>query len=202
MSDLSEPALYKRLHSLVRMHGLKTFVETGCGPDCVGIRTAIALGLDAWSCDINAGFVEEARRRYGGAGHISPMESQAYLRWIIPEFINDSPTLFFLDAHFPDYPDYLNVDTEGVPAYPLLDELRLIKEIKPGFERDVILCDDIRCIEDLLNPRWDPKEMESSPLVQRGTPFQAYKDVFKDTHAAFTWTEFEGILAFVPRGNT
>lgn len=200
MSDLNEPSIYKRLHALVRIHGLDTFVETGCGPSCVGLRTAIALGLDAWSCDINAGFVEEAKNRYGVAIHASPRESQDFLRWVIPEFIRDKPTLFFLDAHFPDYPDYLNSDTDGVPAYPLLDELQIIRDLKPGFERDVILCDDIRCIEDLTNPRWDPKEMDGSNLVQRGISYDRYKDVFKDTHSAFTWCEFEGILAFVPRG--
>lgn len=209
MSRLSEPRLYARVHQLVRIYGLKHFAETGIGPEMDGLRTATALRLTLSSCDINGAFVEAARGLFGvvprtettcSPKFIAYGESLSFIEDVCYH-IKDDPTLWFLDAHFPEYEDYGNAPENAAkyPRFPLLDELKAIRKHKAGFERDVILCDDMRCIEDLLNPRWDPKEMKDSPLVQPG-PLSQYTDVFADTHNWTVWTEFEGVLAFTPRG--
>lgn len=199
MSYLSEPHFYDKVHALVRIYGLKNFVETGCGPLQDGLRVGQTLRLRCYSCDTQTDFVEAAHQRFP-LEVVAPRKSIDFLRDMLrPVPIVNGPTLFFLDAHFPELEEYGSQRTDDIDRFPLLDELRYIKAHKKDVEHDVILCDDVRCIVDLENPRYDPKEMKDSPLAQSGATWKEYVSIFRDTHAWAVWPAHEGILAFIPR---
>lgn len=202
MSNLREPVFYTRMWNLWKTLGPGTFIETGTGPPphC-GLAVAHALEMRMFSCDLNRDFVASAQKRYPGA-EVKHEDSVEFLPKAC-RHAGASRTVFFLDAHFPWLPEYENEDwyEESANAtfdWPVMDELKIIRDTKGYVERDVILVDDLRCIADPQNPLYDPA-METSPLGQREYRFAEYLDVLSGTHHATVWPEFEGILVFYPK---
>lgn len=195
---------YKRIAALWRTHHFTQWVETGVGgyPHC-SLTCGFVFECTCYSCDISNEFVESARRRFGPDSRVNvmEMESQAFLRGTIQALLNDGPTVFFLDAHYPWMPDYRN-DPEkaaAVASFPVWDELQIIKEHR-DYARDIILCDDMRGIVDPENPRWDAGELpKEHPLANSEHSWREYTSLFNDTHVAVLWPEFEGVLAYLPR---
>ena len=195
MSNIREPVYFTRLDAAFRKYRLETFVETGTGPDPGGVGIAQALMLNTYSCDISASSCANAHRRYPQA-YIFNSESDAFLRTVLPT-ISGQRTFFWLDAHFPQLEQY-DAPT-NVSFWPVYEEMQLIKQLKVGYEHDVIWIDDIFCIVDDLNPRYREPEMHGSHLAQRDRPFSDYLELFADTHHPTTYIDFEGVLAFYPR---
>lgn len=171
------------LSELVKKYGLEVFVETGCG-DGNGLIYAAHLNLeDRFSCDTNADSVEAC----SNLGHVYLQDSLWFLKDIECCY---RPTLFWLDAHFPD-----RFGTVG-SIWPLPKELQILSS-KIGIEKCVILCDDMHCIQDPLNPTredgpghdWDPVEGTIAELV----------DILKDTHKATLLPVSTGVLMFEPK---
>lgn len=195
MSNIREPVLFTRLDAAYRKYRIETFCETGTGPDPGGVGIAQALWLNTYSCDTSASSVKRASERYPQA-HIQQRESTAFLRSVLPSIARQR-TFFWLDAHFGHFDEY--DAPKNLPLWPVLDEMRIIREQKVGIERDVIWIDDIFCICDPENPRYREPEMHASQLAQRDHAFAEYACMFQETHYATVYTDFEGVLAFYPR---
>jgi hypothetical protein len=172
------------LAELVKRHHLEAFVETGCG-DGEGLRYATELGLERrLSCDLNHAAVVLCQP----FGVVAEATSTRFLEAMIHTVA--VPTLFWLDAHFPE-----KFGATG-DKWPLRDELAILAR-KRGIERDVILCDDMHAIQDPANPTredgpghdWEPVEGTIAELV---APFLA-------THQATLHTVGTGILVLEPR---
>lgn len=197
---------YKRIAALWRTHHFSQWVETGAGsyPHC-SLTVGFVFECRCFSCDVSPEFVGTARERFGPGSKVSvmEMESKSFLRGTIQALLDDSPTVFFLDAHYPGLEGYRN-DPDTIaktPDFPLWDELQIIKEHR-NTARDIILCDDIRSLAgDPANPRWDAGEIPvNHPLANTEHTWREYTGLFSDTHHAVIWPEFEGVLAYIPRG--
>jgi len=174
------------LPDLISKHGLEVFVETGYG-NGDGIAYASKLGFSSlYSCDLKPPLraIDNAEGAYLYFGY----ESAEFLRLVVPSL--KSPTLFWLDAHFPE-----KFGAKG-NSWPLPDELKAIAQ-KKWLDRDVIICDDIHCIQDPENPTredgpghdWEPVAGNIKDLI---SPFLA-------THTATLHEVSTGILVLAPR---
>jgi len=183
MSRLSDvPGLI----GLVNKHGLKAFVETGCG-DGEGLRYADeVLHLPVrFSCDLNPESVQKGERY----GFVKQSDSLTFLKDVVENWA--MPSLFWLDAHFPN-----KFGAVGGEKWPLPRELDLLTH-KKGIERDVIIADDIHCINDPDNPTredgpghdWEPVHGCVADLIA----------LFKDTHTATIHKVGTGILILEPK---
>jgi len=155
MSHLRELDFLPRL---IKDNDLEVFVETGCG-NGDGLKYAAELRLEErYSCDTNADYVEQCCH----LGNVYLQDSLWFLKDIQCCY---RPTLFWLDAHFPE-----KFNTVG-SIWPLPQELQILSS-KIGIEKCVILCDDMHAIQDPLNPVRDP-----------------------DCRPEYDWTPVEGAIA-------
>jgi hypothetical protein len=170
---------------------LTTFVETGTF-EGDGLQHAVDCGFDlCFSCDLCEEFVVKANERFAKEAtvYISAMDSVSFLK-TIPECAG--PRLYWLDAHQPSL--YGLEETEAT-RFPVIQELEVIKQRK-GFERDVIMIDDLIVIQG--SPRWHEGEV-CKELQIKNVDWNILSTFFIDTHDVMVFSNMEGILLFTPR---
>ena len=189
MTRLADPQL--EVQKLKNNFNFTTMVETGCY-EGDSLNFANSIGVEhLYSCDINEHYVNRCRSTVPTA-HIFHQESISFLKDILPTL--DQPTLFWLDAHYPIYYG-LGAETEET-KFPLVEELKLVKQFKRNVEKDVIICDDLR----VLSPDNNPYYLGS--LDQRFMVEHRIDDliaVLSDTHNHWTVPGETGNLIFVPK---
>ena len=173
------------LKELIEKYGLKEFVETGCD-DGKGLRHAIELGLEPrFSCDLNWDSVANCTQW----GTVSREDSVDFLKRMVRR--NYEPTLFWLDAHFPEV-----FGCTGEP-WPLPKEVAILAK-KVGIERDVVIMDDMQCIHSDDNPARsnDPAGLDWQGV---GGTIAELTEPFAKTHTATLHKVSTGILVLEPR---
>jgi len=174
------------------IYNLETFVETGCF-EGAGIGYAKARGYDdIYSCDIGENYVNQCRELFPTA-KIQNTNSLTFLKDLLPTL--NTTCLFWLDAHFPDY--YGTNDPSEINRLPLIDEIKLIKELKPSFAKDVIICDDIRNFKSSDNPRYREGELESRFELE--VNWYEFVNLLSDTHNHYLMQEHDGVMVFTPK---
>jgi hypothetical protein len=175
MSSLTEPAVYKRIMEIGKRLSIARLVETGTGHG-YSLGIGYAIGLDCESCDINLECIEKAYKRFPQAGlYHGPSANFLYER----AGVDGRPTLFWLDAHSPKGTED---EQEGAPAWPLRQELEILRVMRKEFG-DLILCDDLDSFAEE-----DPEHS-----------IEEYKAILAATHTAEEWRDTStGILAFIP----
>lgn len=185
------------LAGLRRAFGLESFVETGTLYGS-GVETARQAGFRVvHSIEIDRAMSARARRRFAGDPrvHIHQGHSAEVFRHLLPRL--DGPTLFWLDAHFP------GADRGALPydheardevRIPLEQELRTIRELRPGGE-DLLLIDDLCIYED------GPYELGNFELRARlgGEDAGFVYELFRATHRIVKDYEQGGTLILFPR---
>ncbi|MBI5762502.1 MAG: hypothetical protein HZA51_03135 [Planctomycetes bacterium] len=182
---------------LIQRCGLRAFVETGI-LDGDGIAVALHYGFSrVFSCDIARECIEKAQRRFTNTNVcLSLGDSREFIRQMAAQV--EGPALFWLDAHFPDHA------AGDVGEFPLPDELATLRARK-GVERDVIICDDMRCIPGDDNPTLIPRthpDIAANPdrFIQKGLTLKMLWGPFADSHDVYLINEETGVLLLVPRG--
>ena len=171
---------------------LTQFVETGSWHGD-GINHAYKTGYtDVASCDIGIEYVIECQTKFPQA-KIVHSESLAFFENTLPTI--NAKTLFWLDAHFPDY--YGTDDTSEEHRIPLIPEIELIKKLKPNYENDVIVCDDIRNFRSPQNPRFREGELEDRFLID--VDWNAFINILGETHKTKLIQEHDGVMVFYPK---
>jgi len=129
----------------------KVFIETGTFTGD-GIQRALDAGFEKiYSCDINAEYVNAAKKKYKNYNVIvENLESQDFIKKILPSL--DERLVFFLDAHSMPFNENISSlgfgpDTvkEGVAPCPLLKELEAIKN--HPIKNHYIMIDDFQCFD-------------------------------------------------------
>ena len=171
---------------------LTTMVETGCYQGD-GIRTAYFYGYkDVHSCDIGVEYVNLCKQMFPSA-YIEESESLEYLQNLLPK-LHDK-TLFWLDAHFPQH--YGTDVADEQFRIPLISEIELIKNMKPDYHLDVILCDDMRTFRSSQNPRYIAGEIEEHFYMD--VDWEAFVNILSDTHDYHLINEHDGVMVFTPK---
>lgn len=197
MANLTDSGLFLEVANEVAQRGLRVLVETGTGPVSSGCDVAKRLGLHAHSCDVYEPCVTRAAQLYPEFD-VYYGDSEKMLREILPRIT--APTFFWLDGHCPTDPSCL----PGT-IFPAYEELRLIRDLKPGYERDVIWVDDVSMITAEDNPvraAWDvrlnvPALGDENWHGAGEHTWAEYLAVFADTHDARV---DEAVLKLTPKG--
>jgi hypothetical protein len=179
--------------------GLEAFVETGCYMGD-GIQTALDVGFSSVnSCDVSESHLAHCRQRFASDPRVTLYEGDSLSFIASLSLVERRPTLFWLDAHFPGFYGFDELERK-VGRFPLLDELRQLARL-PGIERDVILADDLRVVADDANPRWRPGE-QGDYFIIRDVRFEDLLQPMAATHEVVLHLQEEGILAFAPARGT
>jgi len=177
-------------------YGLVNFVETGtCAGD--GLRFALSCGFERYfSCDIVQKFADQVAEEFRADLRVTIVNADS-LRFLeaLPRDIG--PSFFWLDAHQPKLYDPRIVE-EGSSRFPLPDEIKTIKA-RPGYERDVIMADDLIVIEG--SPRWHAGEVCEELLVRSFT-FEELCALLADTHDVGVDLDMEGTVTFTPKAGS
>ena len=182
-----------RIPELTKQFNLRTIVETGCHGG-MGLQYAKEIGYDKFfSCDISEAMVASAKSSIPEAW-IGHLDSLTFISHVLQQgLITDDRVLWFLDAHFPSMYDRPDLENETT-RFPMIKEMELIRN--SGRTGDVIVCDDIRCIEDTTNPAWRGMPAEHS---SKEISFMQFQEFFNDTHICTIDTYDTGGAIFVPR---
>jgi hypothetical protein len=145
------------LNPLVEAYHLKNYVETGTG---LGVSLCHALLCKSFhhlfTVEIDESLANSASLHQNINLSKSPHQSVSIvnsnsligLRNLLQNKVDDAPTLFFLDAHFPGA-DFFNtsygdsIDNNLTEGLPLLLELAEISISRNGAKNDLIIIDDL-----------------------------------------------------------
>ncbi len=115
----------------------------------------------------------------------------------IIHLLDETPTLFWLDAHFPGadfgFNDYDHLKHQENVYMPLIDELNLIRSLRPK-AKDIFIIDDLQLYEkgpfQLYNPdfvlKYGNKDISNT------------LEIFKNSHTVFRDYRHQGFLILVP----
>lgn len=187
------------IEGLITQYNLEILAETGthCG---LAVEYALNAGLRrAYSIESNPSHVETAKNYLDAAFppqgvfrrfEIECKTSPEGIDWILERL--DAPTLWWLDAHFPQhYGDY-----NTPPVLPLLAEVERI--VAAGRTKDVILTDDMQIWLETSIPFVPEKG------VYRGHVLDIVKarQALAPTHITYVSREGNGFLLALPRCRT
>jgi hypothetical protein len=194
--------------SIIARYGVETYVETGTGE---GISLSYAMqfpfkGLH--SIDIDPELVEDVKTRLGGPSvYIHCDYSKNALPVILAE-IPPTPTLFFLDAHFPGADFHKttyeeSIETYKQDAFPLEQEIDIIVSGRDT-SGDVFIIDDLILYEpdaayDHVAWNGPYKYGKLQEQVGASTDLGFLYSRLENTHNFQKYTKDQGYLVAIPK---
>ncbi len=135
------------LNEYIQKYKIKQYIETGTG-EGVSLEYAQKYEFTSlFSIDIDEELYGRATNKFKNDTRITLINdySTNALKLLIPK-LDESPVLFFLDAHFPGADFHKTSYEESIrkyknDAFPLEDEIKIICELR-NFNQDVIVVDD------------------------------------------------------------
>lgn len=195
------------LTDLIIDYGLEYYFETGTGiGEC--LEYALKYPFNKfYSVDIDEQLIEAAREKFSGYNkdiNLTATTSVEFVREYAPELPKESPTLFFLDAHFPgadfhkmSYED--SIRTYKEVAFPLEEEINILQSLRDT-SKDVIILDDLMLYEP--GDMYEHKGWEYGWLQEElnlATSSQFIYNVFQDTHNFKKDYRNQGYLVITPK---
>lgn len=196
MTQLDESLMPTR--ELVKKYNIETLVETGCLYGH-GLEFGTLFNLKMYTCDIVKQYADECAIKHPTAV-VKHADSLDFLKEILPT-LGSTRTLFWLDAHFPvKYAKLVGAEdqiTENeVNRFPEFEEMELIKTLKQDYQNDIIMMDDVWCVDDGVNELYGnllPEESYNRHTVEE------LSSIFKDTHDCMVVKQYSGVLVFTPK---
>ncbi len=190
---------------LVDRWGLRYFAETGTGRGDSLAYAAQFRFEGLWSCEMEFSLYRESVYRFkdNDRVRISSDRSDAFVRWLCRALPEETPILFWLDAHFPgaDYTDrsYGDEVIDRV-RLPLQAELEAISLFRPQ-ARDVVLVDDLRIYLDGPFEHGNlPPDVR--PHCPRDRNIDFIHDLMGPTHDIALSYSSEGYIVMTPKEST
>lgn len=189
------------IRQIKKEFGLTHFVETGTWYGD-GVNHALGAGFKVASCEINEDTYAIAQKRFKDRTEdvaLFNMDSESFLLWAEPFREKFKPeTLYFLDAHLPQY--YVPVEESERFSQnfilPLEKELHILKDL-PGIEKSVIVIDDLRIYIKGAN-------YESGEVPEINTDFDLLRFInqhFMKSHDTYFLRNDEGYAILFPKTN-
>jgi hypothetical protein len=186
------------LSKIVPRHGLRAYVETGCGQGDSLMHAARCPEFEALlACEIEPVIAIAAIARLAADRRV--MVSRSNSAWFLRALpASLPPALIFLDAHFPgaDYGLGAHEDRAAPEALrlPLREELEILRARRNG--RDVIIVDDLRLYE---SGDWEQGPCPEGIADPRPNGADWMRALFADTHNAKTLAADTGYLILAPK---
>lgn len=183
------------LDHLIQRYNIQNYVETGTGNGSSMRKTLpfdlarYGIELDEHMCGkLQEEFITTRLQMFCGYSH-------ELIDDVIEE-LDDEPTLFFLDAHFPDS-DYKHIPYDSEPnmskRLPLKDELIAITEAR-NTKYDVFILDDVRIYENVPGiEQWEHKELVGAENLDFA------REALRDTHNIYISPIHQGYFIATPK---
>ena len=189
-------------------YDLEYYFETGTG---VGECIEFALQYpfkEFYSVDIDEDLIEAARQKFASTNkklNLFTGTSEDILSEYVPTLPKGSPTMFFLDAHFPgadfqkmSYEE--SIRTYKEIAFPLKEEINIIQSVRDT-SKDVIIIDDWRLYEPGNvyedNSTWQYSWLQDELDIITNSQF--IYDAFENTHNFKKDYRNQGYLIITPK---
>jgi hypothetical protein len=188
------------LEKYIKNYNIKNYFETGTGMgDCLSYIMNNHEFDRYITVEINEQIHNNAKQRLSNIDKNAEFylgTSKEVLEKVLPEV--EGSTLFFLDAHFPgadfQLAQYWDEKDEDL-RIPLKKELETIINFKKGYEKDVIVIDDLRIYEDgpYEGGNWDLRHIAGSNDIS------FVKNLLGKTHRIYKSYKSQGFLIALPR---
>jgi len=195
MGQINHPV---KLEQMLKNFGIKNFVETGTGDGSSMDKVLLTEIVDnAYGIELDDELYANLAEAYAGIDymHLYKGYSEDKMANVMDD-IDDEPTLFWLDAHFPgaDYgPAGYGAEEDVNKRLPMEAELRVMKE-KRDLSKDIIFMDDLRIYVDrgYEAGNWDQRKMYG------GDGYDFVEELIGDTHVLVEHHGDQGYLLAFP----
>ena len=197
------------LNEFINNFNIKNYFETGTGMS-VSLDYAKNFNFNKlYTVDIDGELIDLAKSKYSNDERITFINdySKNALKNFLP-IMDNNPTLFFLDAHFPGADFYKISYEESIrkyreDAFPLEQELKIMKEYR-NLKNDVIVIDDFILYEKDDNYGtikegnvWKYEWLQEELNLKTESSF--IYELFKDTHDFKKDIRHQGYLIITPK---
>lgn len=174
-------------------YNLSVFYETGSWHGD-GIQQALNAGFSyIYSCDISKQFYDECDQRFKNNSNVFLFNCSSDF-FLFGNRKETKPSLFWLDAHFPvDYGTYIPDEKFRLP---LITELEILRD-KWDISKSVIICDDIRNLRSVMNPRYHENELHERFILD--VDWEYFTHILDKTHNIEINEHYDGIAYFTPK---
>ena len=201
-----------KLTDYIDRYNLKYYFETGTGKaEC--LEYALRYPFEEyWTVDIDEDLIEESFNKFKNMSkniNLLIGKSTEILDEYVPQIPKESPTLFYLDAHFPGADFQKCTYEESIrehkkDAFPLEEEVDVILE-KRDVSKDVFIIDDLVLYEEgdyaCLNEGciWEYGWLQEELDLKTDSKFLYEK--FEKTHDFKKDLRSQGYLIITPKQN-
>ena len=201
-----------KLTDYIDRYNLKYYFETGTGKaEC--LEYALRYPFEEyWTVDIDEDLIEESFNKFKNMSkniNLLIGKSTEILDEYIPQIPKESPTLFYLDAHFPGADFQKCTYEESIrehkkDAFPLEEEVDVILE-KRDISKDVFIIDDLVLYEEgdfeclKVGCVWEYGWLQEELDLKTDSKFLYEK--FEKTHDFKKDLRSQGYLIITPKQN-
>ena len=201
-----------KLTDYINKYNLKYYFETGTGK-AEWLEYALRYPFEEyWTVDIDEDLIEESFNKFKNMSkniNLLIGKSIDILDEYIPQIPKESPTLFYLDAHFPGADFQKCTYEESIrehkkDAFPLEEEVDVILE-KRDISKDVFIIDDLVLYEEgdfeclKVGCVWEYGWLQEELDVKTDSKFLYEK--FEKTHDFKKDLRSQGYLIITPKQN-
>ena len=201
-----------KLTDYINKYNLKYYFETGTGKaEC--LEYALRYPFEEyWTVDIDEDLIEESFNKFKNMSkniNLLIGKSTEILDEYVPQIPKESPTLFYLDAHFPGADFQKCTYEESIrehkqDAFPLEQEVDIILE-KRDISKDVFIIDDLVLYEEgdfeclKVGCVWEYGWLQEELDLKTDSKFLYEK--FEKTHDFKKDLRSQGYLIITPKQN-
>jgi hypothetical protein len=201
-----------KLTGYIDRYNLKYYFETGTGKaEC--LEYALRYPFEEyWTVDIDEDLIEESFNKFKNMSkniNLLIGKSTEILDEYVPQIPKESPTLFYLDAHFPGADFQKCTYEESIrehkkDAFPLEEEVDVILE-KRDISKDVFIIDDLVLYEEgdfeclKVGCVWEYGWLQEELDLKTDSKFLYEK--FEKTHDFKKDLRSQGYLIITPKQN-
>ena len=201
-----------KLTDYINKYNLKYYFETGTGKaEC--LEYALRYPFEEyWTVDIDEDLIEESFKKFQNMSkniNLLIGKSTEILDEYVPQIPKESPTLFYLDAHFPGADFQKCTYEESIrehkkDAFPLEEEVDVILE-KRDISKDVFIIDDLVLYEEgdfeclKVGCVWEYGWLQEELDLKTDSKFLYEK--FEKTHDFKKDLRSQGYLIITPKQN-
>ena len=195
MGQINHPV---KLKKMLQDFGIKNFVESGTGDGSSMDKVLLTeIKLSAYGVELDDELYANLEEKYGNLGYVLLYKGYTEDQFVrVMEDLDDAPTLFWLDAHFPgaDYGDASYGAEEDIDKrLPMEKELRVMKDNR-DLSNDIIFMDDLRIYVDrpFVAGSWPQRKLYGAD------GYDFVEEIIGDTHILIEHHGDQGYLLAFP----
>lgn len=195
MGQINHPV---KLKKMLQDFDIKNFVESGTGDGSSMDKVLLTEVVDdSYGVELDDGLYEKLEKKYNSLDYVHLYNGYTEDRFTdVLNDLGDTPTLFWLDAHFPgaDYGDASYGAEEDIDKrLPMEKELRVMKDNR-DLSKDIIFMDDLRIYVDrpFVAGSWPQRKLYGAD------GYDFVEEIIGDTHILIEHHGDQGYLLAFP----